>query len=169
MGQAKATKTDPASRGDVRRWLPWMGLGVGAWALLPVFSGPPLNTDPTVEFVDHVIPAMVIVPLCLVALTLRSRADRSRRARPDDPKPRAGLFMIGLGVLLAGLWMLATHFPLVLQAIDGEAPWAGTIYHTTSGLAVFGVGLLWSVAHWADTAEPEPKPEPEASPNLSDR
>ena len=57
------------------------------------------------------------------------------------------------GVLLAGLWMVATHFPLVAQTMRGgpeAASWAATIYHTSSALAAFGLGLLWATVTWTE-------------------
>ena len=80
--------------------------------------------------------------------------------RPQGPG--AIRFMAGLAVLLAGLWMMATHLPLVFEAMRDEAPWPATIYHTSSALAVFGLGLLWATVTWSeagDEVEPAPKAE----------
>jgi len=93
--------------------------------------------------VDHIIPAILIV-LCSLAAIAVSR-------RPQGPG--AIRFIAGMGVLLAGLWMIATHFPLVTQTMRGgpeAASWAATIYHTSSALAVFGLGLLWSTVTWSE-------------------
>jgi hypothetical protein len=59
-------------------------------------------------------------------------------------------FVAGLVVLLAGFWMVATHVPLVAEAMRGEAPWPATLYHSSPAFAVFGFGLLWTMAHWSD-------------------
>jgi len=78
-----------------------------------------------------------------------------RRARG----PGALRFLGGMAVLLAGLWMMATHLPLVAEAMRGEAPWPATIYHTSAALAVFGLGLLWATVTWSeadDTRRPAP-------------
>ena len=122
-----------------------MGLVVGTWAMLPKFVSPPLNTLDRVEFADHVIPGILVVAVSAAVLALRRRAGG------------AGLvpFFAGGVVLLAGFWMVLTHIPLVSQAFNDEAPWAGTVHHTSSALAVFGLGLLWVTAHWSDLAVAE--------------
>lgn len=135
---------------DLPRLMPLMGLPVALWASLPQYSGPAINTSDTAEFVDHIIPAVLVV-LCSLAAIAVSR-------RPQGPG--AVRFIAGMGVLLAGLWMIATHFPLVTQTMRGgpeAASWAATIYHSSSALAVFGLGLLWSTVTWSeadDKAEP---------------
>jgi len=55
----------------------------------------------------------------------------------------------GLAILLGGLWMTATHLPLVAQAARQEAPWGATIYHSSSALAVLILGLVWTGSSWA--------------------
>ena len=144
---AKASKAAvdvvPAPGPDLPRLLPLVGLPVALWASLPQYSGPAINTSATTEVVDHIIPAILVVLCSLVGIA----ASR----RPQGPG--ALRFIAGLGVLLAGLWMLATHFPLVTQTMRGgpeAASWAATIYHTSSALAVFGLGLLWATATWAE-------------------
>lgn len=130
----------PARSFDVRLWLPLIGLIVGLWAMLPKFLTPPLNTDDTVEVVDHVFPGLLVIAVSAAVLFLRGR--------PRGIGQTA--FFAGLAVLLAGFWMVVTHVPLVAQALRDEAPWPGTIWHTASALATFGVGLWWSVTHWSD-------------------
>jgi hypothetical protein len=127
---------------DVRRWLPVLGLAVGAWALLPKFVTPPLNTADSAEFADHVVPGILVLSAAAACLL-----KGSSRARPNLVPLFAGMVIV-----LVGFWMVATHWPLLIQAFNGEAPWAGSIYHTASALAVFGLGLLWSTAHWSDLA-----------------
>ena len=131
---------------DLPRLLPIVGLPVALWAALPQFSGPAINTSNTAEIVDHIIPAILIV-LCSLAAIAVSR-------RPKGPG--AVRLIAGMGVLLAGLWMLATHFPLVTQTMRSgpeAASWAATIYHTSSALAVFGLGLLWSTVTWSEAGD----------------
>jgi hypothetical protein len=68
-------------------------------------------------------------------------------------------------VLLAGLWMMATHIPLVAQTArggDDAGTWAATIYHFSSALAVFGLGLLWATATWSEAGD-EPQRAPAAA------
>ena len=66
-----------------------------------------------------------------------------------------------MAVLLAGLWMMATHLPLVAEATRGDAPWPATIYHTSAALAVFGLGLLWATVTWSEAGD-DAKPAPQA-------
>jgi len=71
---------------------------------------------------------------------------RSRRvASPGLP-----MLLAGLAVLLAGIWMVATHVPLVLQATRDEAPGGAVVYHSLPGVVVALVGSVWSGAHWTE-------------------
>jgi len=136
--------------------MPLLGVGVGLWGMLPRFLDSGLNTEDTVEVVDHVIPGFVVVVVSLVALAVARKS----------AKPGPFLFIAGLVVLLAGLFMFATHVPLVMQATRGEAPWGGTVFHTSAALAVFGLGLLWATTYWSATA-PEAQTEPAGSKQAS--
>ncbi len=119
-----------------------LGLLVGGWALLPPYSGPPLNTADTVEFVDHVVPGVVVIAIALGSFLLTRGGHRGSM-----------LFPAGLGIVLAGFWMTATHLPLVLQATRQQAPWDATVYHSLPGLAVLVLGVAWAVTYRA----PAPK------------
>ncbi len=110
-----------------------LGLLVGCWAFLPPYTGPALNTSDRVEFVDHVVPAIVIITISVLALLFGRR-----------PAGTSVLFPAGLGIFLAGFWMTATHAPLVLQATRDQAPWGATIYHSAPGLAVLALGAAWA-------------------------
>ena len=131
---------------DLARILPLVGLGVAFWASLPQWSGPKLNVEASKEVADHIVPAVAVLLASLVGMW----AGR----RPQGPG--AYRFMAGLAVLLAGLWMMATHLPLVFQAMRDEAPWPATIYHNSSALAVFGLGLLWATVTWSEAGEEDP-------------
>lgn len=112
------------------------GLVAGAWALLPPYTGPALNTAARVEFADHVVPGIAVVGISLLSLAFGRRGDAGQL-----------LFAAGLGVALAGFWMVATHLPLVLQATRQQAPWGATVYHSAPGLAVLGLGVLWAASY----------------------
>ncbi len=140
---APVAATTPAPGPDLARILPLVGLGVAFWASLPKYSGPALNTAADAEVASHIIPAVVVFLAAIVAI-LAGR-------RPQGPG--ALRLIAGMTVLLTGMWMMATHLPLVAQATRSEAPWAGTIYHTASALAVFGLGLLWSTVTWSEAGD----------------
>mgnify|MGYP000215093656 CR=1 FL=1 len=133
----------PAPGPDLAKLMPLVGLGVAVWASLPRYSGPKLNVSASTEFANHVIPAILVLLASIVGIM----AGR----RPQGPG--ALRLIAGMAVLLAGLWMMATHIPLVAQTLRGgpdAASWPATIYHTASALAVFGLGLLWSTVTWAE-------------------
>ncbi len=140
----------PAPGPDLARLLPLIGLGVAVWASLPQYSGPKLSVDASKEVADHIIPAILVSMSSIVGILAGRRAHG----------PGALRLIAGLAVLLAGLWMMATHIPLVAQTLRGgpdAASWAATVYHTSSALAVFGLGLLWSTVTWSeaeDTSQP---------------
>ena len=128
---------------DLAKLMPLVGLGVAVWASLPQYSGPKLYVEASKEVADHIIPAVLVLLASIVGL-LAGR-------RPQGPGALRRI--AGLAVLLAGLWMMATHVPLVAQTMrggDDAASWAATIYHFSSALAVFGLGLLWSTVTWAE-------------------
>ncbi len=138
--------TEPAATTvDIRKFLPYAGLVIAFWATLPKYSGPKLTIKggATTEFVDHIVPGLLVALMSLIVL--------AARRRPQG----AGLtsFTAAAVTLLCGFWMVATHWQLIRQAINDEAPWAGAIYHTSASLAVFGFGLLWAVVHWPDLSQ----------------
>lgn len=132
----------PEVRSAALPMLAGLGLLVGCWALLPPYSGPFLATDDTVEVVDHVVPGVVVIALSLGSFLV----GRSGRAS-------AVLFPAGLGIVLAGFWMTATHLPLVLQATRAQAPWGATVYHSLPGLAVLVLGVAWTLTYRSPTPE----------------
>lgn len=141
--KAPAPAAAPAPGPDLARLMPLVGLGVAVWASLPQYSGPKLYVEASKEVADHIIPAILVFLACIVGI-LAGR-------RPQGPG--ALRLIAGMAVLLAGLWMMATHVPLLLQTIRGgpdAASWPATIYHFASALAVFGLGLLWSTVTWAE-------------------
>lgn len=131
---------------DLRKWLPYMGLVVAFIGTLPYYSGPGgAEFDSAAEFANHVVPSMAVAVSAIWVLLVRGRAKG----------PGAVPFFAGMVSLLAGLFMVATHAPLVAQAFNGESPWPASIYHSSTALITFGLGLLWCVTHWPDLAELE--------------
>lgn len=90
-----------------------------------------VDVPATLEFVDHVLPAIVMVLAASAALALRER-------------PSNGLaFAVAGGLsLLAGLWALSTHVPLVAQAADGQVSWGSALFHSAAGPVVMVVALV---------------------------
>ena len=140
-GRDQAGPGRPRDDAALRRALPVLGLLVAGLAVLPPYTGPEIGTSDRVEVADHVVPAVLMAVLALVALV------RGRR-------PATGLFPLvaGLGITLAGLWMTATHVPLVAQATRDEVTYGTAAYHTVPGLVVLALGLVWVVTHWSDAA-----------------
>jgi hypothetical protein len=133
----------PAPGPDLPKLMPLVGLAVAVWASLPKYSGPAINTSSTTEIVDHIIPAVLILLASIVGIL----------AGRQPQGPGALRLIAGMAVLLAGLWMMATHIPLVAQTMRGgpeAATWAATIYHFAPALAVLGLGLLWSTVTWSE-------------------
>lgn len=94
----------------LRRILPVTGLIIGAWSVLPPYTGPSLNTKTRVEVADHVVPGVVLIVLSVTLVLLERR-------RPLSPTVRLAA---GFAILLSGIWMTATHIPLVAQAMRDE-------------------------------------------------
>lgn len=121
----------------VRR-LPLLGLLLSGWAALPPFVGPRLAALGRAELADHVVPAFVLLAVALVALWATSR-----------PDPGVIPMTCALVASLSGLWMVATHLPLVVQvARTGVVSWLAVAHHGLPGVAVLGLGLAWTALAW---------------------
>ncbi len=130
-----------ASRAAVPRACLLVGPVIGAWAAGPPFLGPKLHVAARVEVTDHVVPgAIVVVVTLLTVLALR-----------QVHQPVVGC-VSGFVIVLAGLWMVATHLPLVRQALQHQVPVGAVAFHTAPGLAVVALGSIWSVTACSVTA-----------------
>lgn len=111
---------------DLRR-LPILVALLGGWAIATPYAdsviGLEVDVRPAVEVVDHVIPGIAVV-LAGVALAASPRA----------------LLSSGLVVGLAGVWMTATHVPLLADAGDPGTSVGAAAWMTAPGLAVLLVG-----------------------------
>lgn len=114
---------------------------IGVWAVVPPYFGPKLNVTGRVEVADHVVPGIVVLVATLVTVMGLRRAQGSVVASVS-----------GLVVLLAGIWMVATHVALVRQAVHHVAPSGAVAFHAVPGLAVVALGLLWSVMAWSTSS-----------------
>lgn len=120
---------------------------LGAWSIVVPYVGPQLGFDldvlAKVEVVDHVVPGTVIVACSVVGLSLL------RRGRSGS------LASLGIAatIVLAGLWITATHVPLLLEAGRGAVPWATACFHTASGPLILALALALAL-HEARAPEP---------------
>lgn len=139
--QAPAQQTSP-----LRQGLPFAGLAVGLWAAIAPYAvlGPDLNASARNEFADHVVPGALLIVLSAVTLW------RTRRGT------EGGSFQLlaGFGILLAGLWMTATHVPLVKDARHDIVPIDVTVWHALPGLVVMILGGLWAATYWSEGDAP---------------
>lgn len=102
---------------------------VGLYAMAPGVELGGLAVRRGLEIVDHVAPGLVVLVMVCVA----SR----RRASPLT------MMITGAFVVLAGLWMVATHVGLLRQGIDHQVPWGPVAYHCSTAVGVLALGLSW--------------------------
>lgn len=136
--------------------LPLVALVMAALAAVPPYLDlfGELEVSSRVEFADHVVPAIVVAVVGVVGLlVLRS------------PEPSQMLLFVGGGfIMLAGFWMMATHFPLIKQGQDGISPWGTIAWHSLPGVAVTLFGLIWTARYWGDEEAGQAASPPPASP-----
>ena len=146
---AKAQAASQPATSSFRQALPYVGLAVGLWASIAPYAllGPDLNAAAKNEFVDHVVPGALIIVLSAAMLL------RARRAASGESFP----LLAGFGVLLAGLWMTATHLPLVKDARNDIVATDVTAWHTIPGIVVMILGGIWAATFWSEAGEPAAK------------
>ncbi len=112
---------------------------IGAWTAIVPYLGKAIglvvNVPARVEFVDHVVPGVLIVAaaLCLHRLARRRPLAGERYA------------LLAAGVcFLAGFWVLATHVPLLQDATEEAVSWEAAIWHSISALAILALAC-WCV------------------------
>lgn len=131
------------------RWEIALGV-LGLWSIAVPFAatalGMHLDVARRLEIADHVIPGLVIAGA--IGLLVWSR-------RGAHPNTWAAPWALGI-VFLAGLWITATHVPLIFQAADHRqgADWDAAIFHSVWGppILVVSTWLLWR------ELAPEPQP-----------
>ena len=139
----------PARPGSFRQALPYAGVVIGLWAAITpyVLLGDDLNAAAKNEFADHVVPGALMIGLSAAQL-VRDRAGTAGGSFP---------LLAGFGIVLAGLWMSATHLPLVRDAGDGVVAESVTAWHTIPGLVVMALGVAWAATYWSAAEEPATK------------
>ena len=140
---ARGAKTAPAAAealvstpADV--WRLAVLAALGAWTIVVPYLGHAISLSVTVpgrkEVVDHVIPGTAAL---LIAGYLALRAYRDERSTASE--------VVGGGVcFLAGFWVAATHFTLVLHAVQGHQAWGPALWHASTAIPIV-VLALWTV------------------------
>jgi predicted membrane channel-forming protein YqfA (hemolysin III family) len=115
-------------------------LGIGLWTIVVPYIGNALGLDVNVraiiEFVDHVVPGVLVVA---AALYLRKLARRRRLAGEPTALLASGV------AFLAGFWVFATHAPLVRDAANDRLPWDAAIWHSIAALPIVGLAIWFVV------------------------
>ncbi|HEX3540900.1 MAG TPA: hypothetical protein VHT75_10720 [Acidimicrobiales bacterium] len=107
------------------------GLVIGLYAMLPAIFTGGIHLRRSVEIVDHVVPAVVVLFLTVVAIV-------------KGAKPESLMLASGVVILLAGFWMIATHLGLARQGLNGQASRAGAAFHCSTAIAVAALGVAWA-------------------------
>ena len=139
-----------SSRAPSRAQLRWeTALGVlGLWSVAVPFMatalGMHLDVALRLEIADHVLPGILIAGAVAVLVLTRRAGHVSAWIAP-----------MALGIaFLGGLWITATHVPLMLEAADGrpQAPWDASIFHSLWGppITAIALWLLWRELAAAD-------------------
>jgi|SRR5579884_232843 len=140
-------RTPAAAAEPFPRILLGAGLLIGLYAMMPGFFPAGVHLKRATEVVDHIIPGVVVLGLVMLAL-LRAA------------KPATMMLAAGVAVLLAGFWMAATHYGLLLDAINHQAntTFAQALYHCSTAVAVGALGIGWVYLYrGAGTGEPDRK------------
>lgn len=97
-------------------------------------AGLPLPVSTSLEIVDHVVPGIVVVGAS--ALLLSGRL------------PAFAALIATLAAALAGLWMTATHVPLLWQARTVLVDWPTALTHSVPVIATFALTIPPAVWAW---------------------
>ena len=112
---------------------------IGAWnALVPYLGkalGLSVDVAATVEVVDHVLPGLAVLA---AGWWLRMLARRGPWSASPQSLPAAIVCVLG------GLWVVASHVPLLVDAADDQVDWGAAIWHSLAGLPIVVLGL-WCV------------------------
>lgn len=118
-------------------WMSLAALGLGLFSIAVPFLGDALglsvDVSTSLEVADHVIPGGVAA---LAAGWLAHRIDTQ-----GIPEATAGLLFASGVVFLAGLWISATHLPLIVQGTRGEVGWPAALWHSWAGLPIMVLGI----------------------------
>lgn len=99
-----------------------------------------LGVSRSLEVIDHVVPAAVV----LLAAVAGHGAARAGTA----------WLLTGAAVVLAGIWITATHVPLIGEMANGGAPAGAALLHLSAAPPVVGAGLFMLLARAPAAAPP---------------
>lgn len=132
----------PMAASPQARWATALA-GLAVWASsvpwLADAVGLKLDVVTRLEVVDHVVPGVVMLAGAAVLAT-----------RAGAPGGRVWLGAGGIA-FLTGLWITATHVPLIPDALDGIAPWVTALLHLSTGPPILVLGV-WMLLHVNDPA-----------------
>jgi hypothetical protein len=141
-----APKVEPENRhlftpAGVRPPLPLLtaALVAGLCAIAPGIYLGGLHVRRGAEIIDHVIPGLVVIAIVGIAMLWGHRS-------------MTVMALAGLGVLIAGLFMVLAHVGLFRQAVNHQVAWGGAAYHCSTAALVFLVGLAWAWRYRAGLA-----------------
>lgn len=107
--------------------------GLAAWAMavpwLAAAVGLELDVATRLEIADHVIPGLVM---------LAGAALLAARGGPPGSTVSVGAAGVAF---LTGLWITATHVPLIPEALEGVAPWGAALVHLSAGPPILALGV----------------------------
>jgi len=95
---------------------------------LALSPGGPLSR----EIVDHLVPGVAVLVLCGLATRLLLRGEQSSDY----------FFVMAMAVVLAGLWMTATHVPLFADAFSGRTTAEVALVHCSPGPVIVVLGIF---------------------------
>ena len=140
---APPARSGPAALEGLPTTLLGGGLIIGLYAMMPAFIVGSIHLHKSTEVVDHVVPGILVLALVLAAIV--------RRAQPDTLMLGAGV-----GILLAGFWMVLTHIGLARQALDNEVSKTTALYHCSTALLTAALGVAWVYRYRAAAADNPP-------------
>lgn len=126
-----AQTTSPRNREGQVRVVAGLLLGIGVWGTIAPYVGPEVPVPAIVEFMDHVVPGVVVLVLALSSYHRR----------------RFDLLTVG-GGFLAAVWMFTTHVPLLAQAVRGEFSWGGSLWMFVPSTLILVLTLWAMVLAW---------------------
>jgi hypothetical protein len=105
----------------------------GFTAVTPYLAGAvglDVDVAASVEVVDHVVPGLTVVGAAIAVLALGRRTGDAQVL---------GAAMVAL---LAGLWVTASHAPLLADAADGDVGWGAALLHVAAGPPLLALSAL---------------------------